>query len=580
MSNDILNYFPKVPGKIENPRDVQVDVLNQVDALIQSGERKIIICAPTGSGKSGIAVALLNKYTGVYTSPLNILVDQLSKDFEVRYITSLKGREHYRCIANKEHGYVSCADGYCQINKCSVPEVIRDLEGNTVKTYPARNCKDCVIVGCACHNCEYKKQKSKFVNSPIGNTNFTMFQMEITNDKDMIVIDECDDIESFVRMYNAVTIDECLIYNDFKDHVELLREREINLECDIIELTEQINVEIDVTKAKLLNKERTRKSRQQANIMKLLDDWDSNNKIWCVSYPDNKTTKYEPIVIDRFLNQMLGDKIAILMSATPIRLDGFKIIEVESQFPKEIRPWKFVPLGKMSLDNRDYTIPVVAQFLSTLKGKTVVHCNAYSVADAISKELDIIGVESMKQVNYPSFNPTEHTRKDIVPKFKESSYENEILLSVNLARGVDFPESDIVNNVIVVVPWPNPTDKLVKSKTKILGRSWQDIEMANTIMQAYGRVNRNDSKKTMTYIVDTNFNNPYGKGVTKNWFDKHREIFFKWFLEAEVKGDGGVSICPVCGIYKQSHMIYQVKYKDYSGYLCHDCNKDKFSTEG
>lgn len=576
MSSEILNYFPKVKGKIETPRQCQIDVLNQVDELIKSGERKIIICAPTGSGKSGIAVALLNKYGGTYTSPLNVLVDQISSDFEGRYIVSLKGREHYRCIANTDY---SCADGFCQLKKCSVPEVQRDLTGRIVKSYPARHCDDCHEFGCKCNSCIYKSQKAKFVNSNAGNTNFTMFQMGITNDKDMIVIDECDDIESFIRMFNSVTIDECLLYPDFKDHVEVLREKEIELESEIEYINTKIESEVFIDIIKVLNKEKRDKERQRSNILKLLVDWDDNNKIWCVTNPNNNCTKYEPIVINRFLDELITDKIAVLLSATPIRLDGFKVIEVGSQFPKEIRPWKYVPMGNMSLKQREYAIPQIAQFLSLLKGKTVVHCNAYSIAETLSRELSILGIDAMKQITGKSNGVMEYNRKDIVGKFKESDNPNEILLSVNLARGVDFPEDDIVNNVIIVVPWPNPTDKLVRTKSKILGTHWQNVDIANTIMQAYGRVNRNDKKQTMTYILDTNFNNKEGRGVTKNWFDKNRDLFFNWFLEAELKHDNNMSMCPVCGMIKPNHMIYYVKYKDYMGMICHECNKEKYSKE-
>ena len=567
--SDILNYFPKT-DKIKEPRQCQIDVLNQVDELIESGETKIIICAPTGSGKSSIAVALLNKYGGIYTSPLNVLVDQISDDFEVRYLTTLKGREHYQCNANMN---VSCAEGYCQMNKCSKPVVTKDLSGNIIKEYPKRNCKDCLEFSCPCHSCEYTKQKVKFKKSNIANTNFTMFQLGITNDKDMIVIDECDDIESFVRMNNSFTINEYLMYKDFADHVNVLMETEINMDMEIAELEIKIENEIDNAVAIKLFKECNTLKRKRANILKLLDDFEHNNKIWCVTHPDNRTTKYEPIVIDRFLNHLLENKIVILMSATPIKLEGYKIIEAGSNFPTELRQWKHIPLGLMSYNNREYTIPIVAQFIKSLRGKTLVHCNSYAVANSISKSLSILGIDALTQVNYDSMHPMECGRKDIVTRFKESVNENEIMLSVNLARGVDFPEDDITNNVFCVLPYPYHEDPLVKAKNKIFGTQWQNIDMANTIMQAYGRVNRNDKKTTMTYIVCSDFNNPDGRGKAKNWFGNNKYLFYDWFLDAEHHVNNGMYLCPVCK--KQVDYLYVVSYEDYQGKICHGCNKKK-----
>jgi Rad3-related DNA helicase len=580
IKDDIMNYFPLVPGKITAPREQQVYALNEIERLISEGKKRIILRAPVGTGKSGIATTILNKYGGIYTSPLNVLVDQLDKDFSPRYIATIKGRENYRCNAVKDR-YVSCADGNCQIKLCSVLTNTVTLDGTIAQEYKKRHCDECFNAGCPCITCEYKKQMRIFKESKVGNTNFTMFQLGILNETEesgagkVIVIDECDDIESFIQSFCSITIDEYLIAHSFEDHLIDLEDTEIQLDKLVQTLTELLEEIEDIEQSKEISSLLKKETRRRDALVRLREDWECNGKRWSISHKDKRSTTYTPIVIDRFLEKLIGDKIIILMSATPKIFGGFEIIDVGSPFDPAIRQWQFVPMGSMSFKNRNYTIPNVAQFIGSLEGKILVHCNSYAVAKAIGDELRMAGIDPIVQVNYNSINPMEKGRKEVVSAFKEDDNPNSILLSVNLARGVDFPEEDITNNVIAVLPWPNPTDPLVRDKNVVLGTGWQAEDMANTIMQAYGRVNRNDRKNTITYIVDSNFNNESGRGVAKLWFEKNRHVFGEWFLEAEKKGEDGYVVCPVCKESVNPGNIYIVKYDGIISKICHECNVKK-----
>lgn len=508
----IRDSFP-VTDKIKTPRDNQLLVMDWLDEQFKQNHKRISVCAPTGSGKSGIAIALLNYKLGMYTSPLNILVDQIKDDFEGKYTKTIKGRAHYPCIAKK--GNSTCEYGYCKLNKC------------TLHPKESRNCKECdTIHMCPCHKCVYKNEMKQFLEHDTQNTNFSMF-LGLTKtglcDPGLVIIDECDDIENFIRLSCSLTLDEYIDGNKFSDHVERLKEHIVDLELDLEE-----------NQDRYFDKELRKIQRKIDSIENLLKDYELNKKAWCVTHPNQNKTKYEPITTDRFIDPLLENRTVVMMSATPQKLKGYTSIEVDSPFSPEIRPWKYEPLGKMSYKTRDNTIPKVSQFLSDLRGKTVVHCNSYNVAGDIAGELRILGLEPLLQVNYDSCNPYECKRHEIVDKFKKSWDDNLIMLSVNLARGVDFPEKNITNNVIAVIPWPNPNDELTKAKNKQLGSKWQHEQIANTIMQAYGRVNRNADKTTMTYIVDSNFNDPKGKGATKEWYNNHQDNFYKWFKEAKI----------------------------------------------
>ena len=120
-------------------------------------------------------------------------------------------------------------------------------------------------------------------------------------------------------------------------------------------------------------------------------------------------------------------------------------------------------------------------------------------------------------------------RKEAVHLFKESTNPNQILLSVKFETGIDFPELDIINNVIAVLNWDNPYDPLVIAKKKYYGSKiaaeLENKSIARYVSQGYGRVNRNFDKTTNTVIVCSTFG---------QWYKHNESLFYNWFTEAKV----------------------------------------------
>jgi len=252
---------------------------------------------------------------------------------------------------------------------------------------------------------------------------------------------------------------------------------------------------------------------------------------------EKEKTKYEPVTIDRFLSPLLQDKIVFMMSATPQKIPGYSFIEVESSFPINTRQWSYNPIGKLSMDYRNDTIRDLALWLSELQGKTLVHCVSYKTAEKLSDALRILNIFPLLQTNgVDSFNDDEHSvsRYDAVKSFVDAKDQNKILLSVRLERGIDFYHREVINNVICVLPWHNPTEPLVKAKNRVLPESWKDEQMARDIAQAYGRIHRSEKMGVLnghlipkrTYIVDSNF---------RRWYVNNKKLFPQWFREAQVK---------------------------------------------
>lgn len=511
-----IKLFPYTDQIVE-PREIQVDCLDWIKSKWKNN-KKFAICAPVGSGKSAIGLTLLRSSNhGLYTSPQNALVDQVSEGF-ADYVTTLKGRRHYPCLAGK----MDCSVGYCKLSGACQEDGGQRVCTNSDQP---NKCKDC-----GCKRCVYRMAFYAFQKSELGNTNFSLFLLGVNNSPDTIVIDEADQIESFVRLQYTYKINK-KIRSDWTHALEDLALHEIELSSLLLKLGDKVRESQNQDVIASTNTQIQHIERELNHVVEILSDYETHGEEWVVSPESANRSVLQPVTTGRFIDPLLEGKKVVLMSATlspTLRDQGYEYLEVGSPFDPSLRPWWYKPLGRMSLKHREKTLPLIATHLLGLpNGKTIVHCNSYKVAKDLGELLETHGIYPMVQTNGGTQNQYRGSvkRTDAITQFKESKNQREILLSVNLTRGVDLPEPDIINNIIVVLPFPNPTDPLVQKKNKILGKGWQGLAMAQEIQQAYGRVNRNDQKTTNTEILDSNW---------QWWFKANKKHFNKWFLDAQV----------------------------------------------
>lgn len=215
-------FFPRTT-RIKEPREIQVDAIKQLVDLVKSGKNRIVLCGPPGCGKSAIGLWFANlmncKGAGgkvTYTSPLNTLVDQFDASFSETGVVTLKGREHYRCMASYKAGLkVKASEAPCRYHRCIIQgsNVPRIGEGKPTSSrmavsYRERDCKGCNL-DCPCNDCEYRRAAYEYGRSRVGNTNFTLHQLGVfRKDARVYVIDECEMAESFIRMFRGITLNE------------------------------------------------------------------------------------------------------------------------------------------------------------------------------------------------------------------------------------------------------------------------------------------------------------------------------------------------------------------------------------
>ncbi len=104
----LISFFP-----FDNIRPNQKKVLDEIDQALKSGFKFIFLEAPTGFGKSAVAITL-SRFLGsshLCTSTKD-LQTQYSRDFP--YLYEVKGRNNFPCIVKEDMGInESCEYGPC-----------------------------------------------------------------------------------------------------------------------------------------------------------------------------------------------------------------------------------------------------------------------------------------------------------------------------------------------------------------------------------------------------------------------------------------------------------------------------------
>ena len=91
-------------------RDAQTSLLAKIEEAVESGHRHIIACAPTGIGKSHVAVAFARWHgTSSIVTAQKVLQDQYARDFG--FLAVAKGKANYPCIALCESADIAHSDG-------------------------------------------------------------------------------------------------------------------------------------------------------------------------------------------------------------------------------------------------------------------------------------------------------------------------------------------------------------------------------------------------------------------------------------------------------------------------------------
>ena len=492
-SSDILTFFPA-----PSFRDGQQEAIELIDRAFKEGFKFVFLEAPTGIGKTYIAMtfALQNMANGLKThiiTPQKILQNQYGKDFPIK-AHLVKGRGAYQCTYNVPN----CDYGPCQRIKDFVP----------------------------CKGCLYRNALKIAQKHPIVIHNFDSFYFQTLarrhEDRNLIILDEAHNTEgkfkNFVEFSLYDNPEENFYLPEFKttsEYDNLVEEKLENI-CLLLktyenspELTEE---ELKSYKAlKKLHYKLISYQTERTETPFVFEFTKLKNK--------NRVT-FKPVFGGNLVKNFLYQKAErfLFMSATflgkEITCRNLKIppseaayISLPSYFPATNRPIKRFYAGNMGWKTKQQTLPKVVEKIREIlilhpNERGIIHTSSTQTAKYIEKQLSEFPRLKYNH-NFPNVDKllAEHEKTP-----------GSVIVAAGLKEGLDLKNNLSRFQIIVKVPYPSLKDKQVKARMQI-DPEWYGYVTTLLWIQSLGRSVRSKDDFAVTYLLDEGFE----RFFKRNW---------------------------------------------------------------
>jgi Rad3-related DNA helicase len=541
----VTNVFGKDFKFREGQREVIEAICNH---YLEDPEGTIILDAPTGSGKSLIAMwsAHILKELGnrgyLVTSDL-MLQDQYEEDFKNFKLNwpSVRGVDNYECDVN------------------GLPFSLADCKMKGIG-YEAAEKLSCW------NTCGYLQARRRAKELPVAlfNYSYYLIQRNYVEDKmleqdrevpfpqrDFVFFDEAHKVDNIVQSHFSPRIDRTTT-KIFKEVNRFIQKQAIgaawvteNRIADLVDRLMREDNHQELMKhigefrgiAVVYRKVRSAALKQSKSRFKGGDvpkEWqtffgrmDRLKDIWCKfdDYHDiikelgndaivinRKETETqflcleEAIMIDKFLQKKSGFKV--FMSATLGDIKSFakhtsmgnaRVIRMSNNFDYKKSPVVFVNRHKLSFREREQNLPKVIKVLDKIlekhKGQSgIIHAGSYQFMNEIN-------AQSKHSFNFITYDVAKE-RQGAIRNFNEQ--DGKILVGPSLLEGLDLKDDKSRFQIFFKVPYPSLGDPLVKAKMSAFP-GWYDWKTGIAIQQGAGRSIRSKDDWAVTYILDACF---------------------------------------------------------------------------
>lgn len=510
ITEPILNYFPDG----FEPREQQINGLQQIHEAINSGEKFIIVQAPTGSGKSFYSKTLANttlpvdsdykRLVETYSAFDDAYVDVFSrfKPHGAFALTTTKALQNqYKGLFAESVIFKGKNNYQCEVDG----DFTVDFAPCVISSKLKKKCwEDCI--------CPYYETRNEALTSKFSVLNYASFfnLPDHLKKRQIIICDECSELEEEIIKNYSVSINykqltflgvsfEKLKTEDSKKVIGWLSDTHQAIKTVI----ESFNGRARFEKNKIeLTKQQQRKDIAEA-ISHTLNHWDDTQYI---IEKDAEKVQITPYKIDK-LSSCLFDfaDVVVLMSATIVDKDifaknlgitKFKYIEILSTFDAKKSPiychTKF-PLSYKTLPaNLPKIIDLIEQIADNHKGeKGIIHTHSFAITQSVQNRLN------SKRFLYRE----EGTNNESIIREHNLRTDDTVLVSPSLTMGLDLKGDLGKWQIIVKLPYPS----LANKRVKMLFESepdWYKMKMFVSLIQAAGRCTRTKEDESVTYILD------------------------------------------------------------------------------
>ncbi|MBD3407293.1 MAG: hypothetical protein GF411_14340 [Candidatus Lokiarchaeota archaeon] len=518
MVDHLKSYFP-YPKYREYQRETIISVIK----AFANGYDNVVLEAPTGSGKSVIAMTVGAAFGSMYYLTIQkILQEQLMKDFGGDHgnLVDLRGRNAYRCWLDGQMNPDSEYKVYAHRGRC------------------ARAGKS-KLPQCA-GKCFYYKQIALCDNAPYSLFNFSSFLFQrtmakrFTDTRKLLVIDECHQVESQIMDFVETRING----NDFDIKIPEFDTTEqymayfdaVELSNKILEKLNQFNGMTELSSDDIREKEKWESISSRYYALR-----NYARKIDCVPELSDNIVKIKPLRSHYHAPKLLfnaGEK-RLLMSATVLNhkvyassigldLSKTKYIRLPSTFPTKNRPIILDYAGSMKFANRKSTMPSMIDKINSIMEqhhahKGIIHTQSFQIMYDI---IDGLKEQNAQRIIHQRMYPR---REDLIDVHARSN--NTVIIAPAMHEGLDLKDDLSRFQVIVKVPYADTSrNKQLQIRTK---ESWGYYLWlaALKLCQSYGRSIRSESDWATTYILDSDFDKFF------NQCDSMR-LLPDWFISA------------------------------------------------
>ena len=501
-------------------RKGQKEAIDRARAAFKEGKRFVVLEAPTGSGKSAIAVTLAREANSAYVlTAQKILQDQYTRDFPD--LALMKGRSNYRCLVAPTHAAAApCIAG---------------------RKFPD------------CDDCPYFNAKDEAMAASGTIMNYAYYLAELNysggfGPRDLLILDEAHNTEAALMSFIQISLSDTRLMSvgiperlptaledteffDFaEDIIPLLSGRSRELDRQL----KKDNLTADLAIAQMQNKQYI--DNQLKRLELLIYSREEDYIEWVVERGRNaegQTITFKPVKVSSFAEPLLfhfADKI-LMLSATildaptylrslGIEPEDAEIISAESDFPPENRPIYLRPVARLTRHHLDNDLPklmkeIVDLFEAHPNDKGLIHAHSYKISGYIAKNLP-------KEYAHRLVTHYSSDGRDAALEKHMTSREPTVLLTPSMTEGIDLANDLSRWQVICKIPYPYLGDPQVKRRKEI-DAAWYDWRTCLTVVQAYGRSVRSADDFAVTYILDADF---------EKFLKRQRRRLPPWFLEA------------------------------------------------
>lgn len=498
--------------------------INAILGILTSDTKFVILEAPTGIGKSGIAVGLqrFSKRTVSILTSTKQLQDQYVK----LGAKTVKGRANFPCLLDPG---VTAADAVCTVGGACVHKNGEDpVSHDESSNFPPA--------------CPYYLQKWQALGSPVVVHSYSYFLNEanyvgqFSDPHQILVLDEGHTIDAELRNFVAIEYRwDHKVENDtsHEDWTAYANEKLPEISDDAYRLRNRMRKAPTPALAKEL--------RSVNAHLKALEALQTLDKSWVITNTEGFRGRplyvFKPAWIAEYSNQLLfhhADKV-VIMSATildpeliclmlGIREEDVTVLRMDSPFDPLLRPLVIRPVMKVTGSSRDF-YPLVHEIDRIIEDhieeKGIVHTTSYKLAR------EIVG-SSGQQARMVT-----HTGQDRLAALElfQSGSRN-CLVSPSMGTGVDLPYDELRYQIIAKLPFPDRGDPQIQRRLSVgaygeddstLGNRWYNWATACALVQAYGRAMRAEDDHGITYLLDANWS---------WWYKQNKNLIPKWVQDA------------------------------------------------